>query len=76
VASVGPVSRSDLIKRFRELGWDGPRPGKKHEFMFKGPAKVRIPNPHRGDVGVDLLSEILRQASITKDEWRGKGSAR
>jgi hypothetical protein len=30
---------------------------------------VRIPNPHRGDIGVALLTRILRQAGISRDEW-------
>jgi hypothetical protein len=34
----------------------------------KGTLKVRLPNPHRGDVSVGLLSEILRQAKIDRDE--------
>lgn len=63
------TSRRDLIKRFRELGWHGPRSGTKHEFMVKGNHKVRIPNPHRGDIGVGLLGVILEQAGIANSEW-------
>jgi hypothetical protein len=37
--------------------------------MRRGERTVRIPNPHRGDVGVNLLSEILKQAGINDDEW-------
>ena len=64
-----PVSRSELIKRFRRLGWEGPRSGKRHDFMQEGTKKVRIPNPHKGDIGVDLLANVLRQAGISRDEW-------
>ena len=28
-----------------------------------------LPNPHRGEVSVDLLARILRQAGITREEW-------
>ncbi len=65
-----PVSRSQLIKRFRKLGWEGPRSGKRHDFMQQGNKKIRIPNPHKGDIGVDLLANILRQAGISRDAWR------
>ena len=41
----------------------------KHEFMHKGKQKVRIPNPHRGDIGVDLLDNVLKQAGISREEW-------
>ncbi|MDE0232092.1 MAG: type II toxin-antitoxin system HicA family toxin [bacterium] len=65
-----PISRRALIKRFRRLGWEGPRTGAKQDFMVKGQRKVRIPNPHRRDVGVDLLYTILKQAGICRETWR------
>jgi len=37
--------------------------------MIRGTLRLRIPNPHGGDISVALLSEILRQAGITRDEW-------
>ena len=37
--------------------------------MVRGNVRVTIPNPHRQEVGVDLLSRILRQAQITREEW-------
>jgi hypothetical protein len=44
--------------------------------MVRNDVTVRIPNPHRGDIGVVLLTRILRQAGITRDEWeRVLGSA-
>lgn len=64
-----PVSRTELIARFRQLGWDGPRRGGNHAYMTHGPRKVRIPNPHRGDIGSDLLAAILKQAGISRDDW-------
>jgi predicted RNA binding protein YcfA (HicA-like mRNA interferase family) len=58
-----------LIKRFRELGFDGPMSGGRHAFMVRDTLKVRIPNPHESDIGVSLLREILRQAGIRDEEW-------
>ena len=37
--------------------------------MQQGKSKVRIPNPHQGDIGIDLLANVLRQAGISRDEW-------
>ena len=64
-----PVSRRELIRRFKALGFEGPIAGAKHAFMRKGELKVRIPNPHRGDIDISLLKEILRQAGISRTDW-------
>ena len=36
---------------------------------IKGDVTIRIPNPHEGDIGKQLLLRILRQAEIAKEEW-------
>ena len=65
-----PITRRYLVKKFRELGFVGPYSGGKHQFMIKGPLKIRIPNPHKtAEISDSLLREILRQAGIDKDEW-------
>ncbi len=64
------ISRKELIKKFKALGYFGPFSGTKHQFMKKGKKKIRIPNPHRsGDINVSLVKEILRQAGISGNEW-------
>jgi predicted RNA binding protein YcfA (HicA-like mRNA interferase family) len=65
----GPIKRKDLIAAFRQAGFVGPRTGGAHELMSKGELKVSIPNPHRGDIGRNLLAMILRQAGISRSEW-------
>ena len=65
----GSLSRKDLIRCLRQLGFDGPYSGGKHQFMLKGDLTLRIPNPHQGDIGKELLARLLRQAGIEKDEW-------
>ena len=37
--------------------------------MVRGDCVLTIPNPHRGDIGVNLLSVILKQAGISRKEW-------
>jgi len=55
------ISRKDLIRKFRALGYEGPFSGGKHQFMIKEERKIRIPNPHgRGEISASLLKEILR----------------
>ncbi len=67
--SLGPIKRKDLIHYLRELGFEGPYAGGKHQYMIKGDLKLIIPNPHQADIGRDLLARILRQAEIEKDDW-------
>jgi predicted RNA binding protein YcfA (HicA-like mRNA interferase family) len=65
----GPIKRKDLLTYFRQLGFQGPFSGGKHQFMIKGNLTIWIPNPHQGDIGKDLLAKILRQANISKSTW-------
>jgi hypothetical protein len=37
-------------------------------MAWKG-VRLIMPNPHRREVGVDLLARILREAGVTRDEW-------
>ena len=66
---VAALSRKDLIRKFRALAYSGPFSGGKHQFMIRGSHKIRIPNPHAGDISDSLLKEILRQAGISSQEW-------
>ena len=36
---LGPIKRKDLIHYLRELGFDGPYAGGKHQYMLKGEIK-------------------------------------
>jgi len=65
-----PISRKDLVKKLRSLGFRGPYSGGRHQFMVKETLKIRIPNPHKSqDISDSLLNEILRQAGIPKREF-------
>ena len=66
---VSTLARKELIRKFRALGYSGPFSGGKHQFMIKESQKIRIPNPHTGDVSASLVKEILRQAGISSQEW-------
>jgi predicted RNA binding protein YcfA (HicA-like mRNA interferase family) len=66
---VGPTTRTELIRYLRQLGFRGPYSGGKHQFMVKEHLRGRIPKPHRGDIGQNLLRAILREAKISVTEW-------
>jgi predicted RNA binding protein YcfA (HicA-like mRNA interferase family) len=69
VQRLSPVSRDELVKKLRRLGFEGPYPGGKHEYMVRGTLTLRIPNVHRGDISVGLLKRILGQGGISRQEW-------
>ena len=68
--TFGPIKRKDLIRYLKKIGFEGPYAGSKHQFMVKEDITIRIPNPHQGDIGKELLSRILRQAHMSKEEWK------
>ena len=65
----GPIKRKDLIHHLRELGFEGPYAGGKHQYMVKIEIKLAIPNPHQAEIGKELLARILQQAGIDRGEW-------
>jgi predicted RNA binding protein YcfA (HicA-like mRNA interferase family) len=68
------ISRRELIRRLRALGFDGAYSGGRHQFMIRGRQKLRIPNPHHQEIDMSLVNELLRQAGISRDEWEEAGS--
>ena len=64
-----PISGKELVRRLRRLGFDGPYQGGEHPYMVRRDLVLTIPNPHRGDIGVELLKRILKQAAIAQKEW-------
>jgi len=69
VPHFGPISRRNLVRYLQQLGFTGPYSGAKHSFMLRGTRKLRVPNPHSRDIDRDLLSKILDEAGISRDEW-------
>ena len=37
--------------------------------MVKGQLRVRIPNPHKRDIGINLLKQVLKEAGIDRATW-------
>ncbi|MFH0726170.1 MAG: type II toxin-antitoxin system HicA family toxin [Pseudomonadota bacterium] len=65
----GPVKRRELVQYLKQCGFEGPYSGGKHQFMIDGETTIRVPNPHQGDIGKELLLRILHQARISKEVW-------
>lgn len=37
--------------------------------MLRDNLRLILPNPHHHDIGVALLTRLLRQAAINRQEW-------
>lgn len=67
--AFGPISRKGLIQALKQLGFEGPYAGGKHEFLVRGQLRLTLPNPHQKEIGKALLARILKQALISREEW-------
>ncbi len=67
MAKLTPVSRRELVRRLKALGFLGPFPGGKHHWMQLGSLRVTIPNPHGSEIDPGLIRRILQQAGIAID---------
>ena len=66
---LSPVSWKTFVKKLRSCGFDGPYQEGKHPYMLKANISITIPNPHDGQISVDLLRRILNQAGISRTDW-------
>jgi predicted RNA binding protein YcfA (HicA-like mRNA interferase family) len=70
MSRLSPVSWNELVRRLHALGFEGPYTGRgPHPIMQRGTVRLVIPNPHRGDISVDLIKKILRQGEIDREDW-------
>lgn len=67
--NLNPVSRRELIRKLTALGFEGPFPGGKHQWMRRGRLRLTIPNPHKRAIDPGLIRRILRAAGLTVEEW-------
>lgn len=64
-----PVSWPEFVRKLKAFGFEGPFQGGKHPYMIKGSLVLTIPNPHRSEISVDLVSRIIRHAEISREKW-------
>lgn len=73
MARLAAVNWTELVRGLRKSGFDGPFQGGKHPYMIKGDLVLTLPNPHRNEISIDLLTRILKQAHISREQWLEKG---
>ncbi len=66
---LSPIKHKTLVKRLKQFGFEGPFPGGKHLYMIKNEIRLTLPNPHRNEIGIDLLRKILKQVGISPDDF-------
>jgi hypothetical protein len=64
VAALKPVSRRELVRKLNALGFEGPFPGGKHEWVRRGGLRVTIPNPHAGAIDPGFIRRLLKQLAF------------
>jgi len=64
-----PVAWKELVNKLKAFDCEGPCQAGSHPYMIRENQRLTIPNPHKSEIGVSLLQEILRQAGISRDEW-------
>jgi len=68
-----PCKRRDFIKRLRQLGFDGPYSGTRHQFMIY--EKHRLSIPSSDEYSIPQLRMMLNEVegiigrAITVDDW-------
>lgn len=67
--ALKPVSRRELVRKLKALGFEGPFPGGKHEWMRRDRLRLTIPNPHVGALDPGFIRRLLRQAGISIEQW-------
>jgi predicted RNA binding protein YcfA (HicA-like mRNA interferase family) len=60
-----------MVRRLRELGFEGPylSSGPHLYYMKRGDLTLDLPNPHKQDIGIDLLKRVLKRAEISREDW-------
>jgi hypothetical protein len=68
-----PCKRAEFIRRLRNLGFDGPYSGTRHQFMTYSTHRLAIPS--NAEYSVPQLRMMLREVeailerSISAEEW-------
>ncbi len=63
----GSIKRKDLIRYLKDLGFEGPYSGGKHQFMIKEDLVLRIPNPRQADIGRHRFGVTWKNTSPSGD---------
>ena len=70
---IAPISRRELIRRLKELGFEGPYHGGKHDFVRRPTDQLKLALPRsdaRGrEIGVEFQKRIPNEIGVSGKEW-------
>lgn len=68
---LAPLKPQEVVRKLKNLGFEGPFPGGRHRRMVDPKTGRVVPIPfHKGsDVSVGLICEIISELGITRDDW-------
>lgn len=68
---LSPLTAEQVIRKLRNLGFEGSGIGARHSRMVHIATGKIIPLPIQGskDVSISLVPAIIREAGIIVDEW-------
>ena len=58
-----------MIRKFRSLGYEGPKFAKGHPYMVRGKHKVMVFNDHGETLSASGIRRLLERAGISDEEW-------
>ncbi len=68
-----PISRRELIRRMKQLGFEGPFPGTRHDFMRRPSDQMKVPIPRAEgksrEIGVKLQKIIMGEINVRTEDW-------
>jgi len=64
-----PLKPIEVIKKLKKLGFEGPIPWWRHAHMIKGELFIPIPLHGWKELWVGIISAIINEAWITREEW-------
>lgn len=64
-----PISRKELVRKLKRVGFSGPFSGAKHQYMLRDKLKIFIPNPHGNDIGLKIIKRIIVDINISDKEF-------
>lgn len=73
MTKLAPISFNELVRGLRLFGFEGPHAGGKHLYMLKGGLRLAVPNPHKQEISVDLLTEDTKTGRNNKGRVDKKG---
>jgi predicted RNA binding protein YcfA (HicA-like mRNA interferase family) len=68
-----PIPRRELLRKLKQLGFEGPFPGGKHDAMRRPGDQAKVPIPRDDaksrEIGVELQKRIMKEIGVSLKEW-------